>query len=130
MYLGTYAFDDEDTNELYSEYHLGRSAFRVCKRGTKYCSWHREMPPFRFWRHICITYDAFRDVFKLYVDGEKLDSGSFAGDNMPEPIRPGGIFVVGQDQVDPYKKDLLDLSILARMNLMEAITRSSPGLVL
>ena len=101
MYLGTYAFDDEETNELYSEYHLGRGAFRVCKRGTKYCSWHREMPPFRFWRHICLTYDAFRDVYKLYVDGEKLDSGSFAGDNTPEAIRPGGIFVVGQDQVIP-----------------------------
>ena len=73
MYLGTYAFDDEETNELYSEYHLGRGAFRMCKRGTKYCSWHREMPPFRFWRHICITYDAFRDQYKLYVDGEKVD---------------------------------------------------------
>ena len=35
MYLSTYAFDDEETNELYAEYHLGRSAFRVCKRGTK-----------------------------------------------------------------------------------------------
>jgi len=98
MYLSTYAFDDEETNELYSEYHLGRSAFRVCKRGTKYCSWHREMPPFRFWRHICLTYDAFRDVYKLYVDGEKVDSGSFAGDNEVQPVRPGGIFVVGQDQ--------------------------------
>ena len=69
------------------------------ERGTKFCSWHREMPPFNWWRQICITYDAFRDVYKLYVDGEKVDSGSFAGENQVQPIRPGGIFVVGQDQV-------------------------------
>ena len=36
MYLFTYAYDDDDTNELYSEYHLGRQAFRICKKGTKY----------------------------------------------------------------------------------------------
>ena len=89
MYITTYAYDNTETNELYSEYHLGRSAFRVCKRGTKFCSWHREMPPFNWWRQICITYDAFRDVYKLYVDGEKVDSGSFAGENQVKPIRPG-----------------------------------------
>ena len=99
MYVSTYAFNNEESNELYSEYHLGRAAFRTCKRGTKYCGWHREMPPFNFWRHICITYDHFRDSYKLYVDGVKVESGAFAGDNSVEPIRPGGIFVVGQDQV-------------------------------
>jgi len=98
MYITTYAYTNEDTNELYSEYHLGRSAFRMCQRGTKYCAWHREMPPYFTWIHICLTYDAFRDVYKLYVDGEKMDSGSFAGDNTPPTIRPGGVFVVGQDQ--------------------------------
>ena len=99
MYVSTYAFNNEESNELYSEYHLGRAAFRTCKRGTKYCGWHREMPPFNFWRHICITYDHFRDSYKLYVDGVKVESGAFAGDNSVEPIRPGGVFVVGQDQV-------------------------------
>jgi len=98
MYLTTYAYDDDDTNELYSEYHLGRQAFRVCKKGTKYCSWHREMPDYYHWRFMCLTYDGFRDQFKLYIDGEKVESGSFAGDNQPEPVRPGGVFVVGQDQ--------------------------------
>ena len=34
----------------------------------------------------------------MYVDGEKTESGSFAGDNEVQGIRPGGIFVVGQDQ--------------------------------
>jgi len=98
MYLFTYAFDDQDTNELYSEYHLGRSAFRVCKVGTKFCAWHYEMPEYFIWRHICITYDAFRDSWKLYVNGEKIGSGSFAGDNRVEPIRPSGVTILGQDQ--------------------------------
>ena len=88
--------------------------FRTCKRGTKYCGWHREMPPFNFWRHICITYDHFRDSYKLYVDGVKVESGAFAGDNSVEPIRPGGIFVVGQDQVRGLRSEwsglLLSLS--------------------
>ena len=55
MYLFTYAYDDEDTNELYSEYHLGRQAFRACKKGTKYCAWHREMPEFSKWTHMCLV---------------------------------------------------------------------------
>ena len=28
MYISTYAFNNEESNELYSEYHLGRAAFR------------------------------------------------------------------------------------------------------
>lgn len=52
-YLFTYAVNDEDTNELYSEYHLGRKAFRLCKKGTKYCAWHREMPDFKKWTSAC-----------------------------------------------------------------------------
>ena len=55
MYLFTYAYDDDDTNELYSEYHLGRQAFRICKKGTKYCAWHREMPDFKQWRSSCVV---------------------------------------------------------------------------
>jgi hypothetical protein len=23
------------------------------------------------WRHLCLTYDGFRDAYKLYVNGEK-----------------------------------------------------------
>ena len=50
MYIFTYAFDDKDANELYSEYHLGRRAFRICKKNTRYCAWHWEMPDFYQWR--------------------------------------------------------------------------------
>ena len=77
-------------------FYSGTLLFRTCKRGTKYCGWHREMPPFDYWRHTCISYDHFRDSYKLYVDGVKVDSGSFSGDNALEPIRGGGVFVVGQ----------------------------------
>ena len=79
MYLFTYAFDDKNANELYSgeppvsaskprpqlvtnmsppsEYHLGRKAFRICKRNTRYCAWHYEMPDLfvyrqDFWKFI------------------------------------------------------------------------------
>ena len=77
MYLFTYAFSDEDTNELYAEYHLSRQvsspdnwrmmmginvkphilykALRICKKGTKYCGWHREMPDFKQWRSACLV---------------------------------------------------------------------------
>ena len=44
------------------------------------------------------TYDHFRDSYKLYIDGVQVESGTWAGDNAPEPIRPGGVFVAGQDQ--------------------------------
>ena len=101
--------------------------FRTCKRGTKYCGWHREMPPFNFWRHICITYDHFRDSYKLYVDGVKVESGAFAGDNSVEPIRPGGIFVVGQDQVRGLRSEWRVTPCTLRMSWTEATTRSSPG---
>ena len=45
-----------------------------------------------------MTYDHFRDSYKLYIDGVQVESGTWAGDNAPEPIRPGGVFIIGQDQ--------------------------------
>ena len=48
------------------------------------------------WRHLCLTYDGFRDAYKLYVDGEKVESGSWAGNRQLEPIRPGGVLVLGK----------------------------------
>ncbi len=32
MYLFSYAASNEEANELYAEYHLGRLAFRLCKQ--------------------------------------------------------------------------------------------------
>jgi len=98
MYIFTYAYNDKDANELYSEYHLGRKAFRICKRGTKYCAWHREMPDFDVWRYMCLTYDGAKDLYKLFVDGEKAESGSWAGDSPISAVRKGGLNFLGQDQ--------------------------------
>ena len=65
---------------------------------------------------MCITYDGQKDLYKLYADGEKVTSGSFAGDNPVNPIRwshslflrllvinaansrAGGATYLGQDQ--------------------------------
>lgn len=47
-----------DIAKYVPEYHLGRKAFRLCKRGTKFCAWHRQMPNFYQWTHICGTYDS------------------------------------------------------------------------
>ena len=30
-------------------------ALRICKKGTKYCGWHREMPDFKQWRSACLV---------------------------------------------------------------------------
>jgi len=98
MYIFTYAYDDKDANELYSEYHLGRKAFRICKKNTRYCAWHMAMPDFYQWRFICISYDGAKDLYKLFADGEKVSSGSFAGDNPVAPVRSGGVNYLGQDQ--------------------------------
>jgi hypothetical protein len=32
------------------EYHLGRAAFRLCKRNSKYCAWHPGLPDLFVWR--------------------------------------------------------------------------------
>jgi hypothetical protein len=32
MFLFSYAASNEEANELYAEYHLGRQAFRLCKQ--------------------------------------------------------------------------------------------------
>ena len=117
MYLFTYAYNDKNANELFSgpsdllascssavksffivEYHLGRKAFRICKRNTRYCAWHYEMPDLYIWRSACVTYDGYKDLYKLYIDGVKVESGPFSGDEAVAVVRPGGLIYLGQDQ--------------------------------
>ena len=38
-------------------------------------------------RHICLVYDGFKDLYKLFVDGEKIESGEWTGDNAFEQAR-------------------------------------------
>merc|ERR550532_299711 len=96
MYVFTYAVDDDNTNELYAEFHLGRGAFRLCKKGTKFCAWMQGIPDFFEWIHICLAYDVYKDTFKIYADGEKVESGSWSEN--PNLVRPNGLLVIGQDQ--------------------------------
>jgi len=56
------------------------------------------MPDFYQMRYMCVVYDAGKDLFKLFADGEKIESGSWAGDNQVVPVRPGGALFLGQDQ--------------------------------
>jgi hypothetical protein len=39
------------------------------------------MPPFYTWTHVCLAYDGLKDIYKLYVNGEKRESGSWGADN-------------------------------------------------
>ncbi|XP_023336040.1 uncharacterized protein LOC111707216 [Eurytemora carolleeae] len=96
MYVFTYASSDENSNDLYSEYHLGRRGFRACKKGTVYCGWDRFMPPFYTWRHLCLVYDLPKDQFKVFADGEKVNSGSWSEN--PNAVNPDGVLILGQDQ--------------------------------
>jgi hypothetical protein len=38
-------------------------------------------------RHICLTYDGPKDIFKLFVTGKKVDSGSWTGERTLEVVR-------------------------------------------
>ena len=49
-------------------------------------------------RHICLTYDGGKDLYKVFVDGVKVESGSWAGERQLEPARKGGLTYLGQDQ--------------------------------
>lgn len=98
MYIFGYAQSDAEANELSAEYHLGRESFRLCKRGTKYCAYYDKLPKFYEWTHICVTYDGYKDIYKVFINGEKVDSGSWTGENSLELLRSKGILYLGQDQ--------------------------------
>ena len=38
-------------------------------------------------RHMCLVYDGFKDLYKVFADGEKIDSGTWTGDGVFEPAR-------------------------------------------
>ena len=44
-------------------------------------------------RHICLAYDGYKDLYKLFVDGIKITSGSWTGDKSLEPVRFSPIFL-------------------------------------
>ena len=36
------------------------------------------IPDFFEWIHICLAYDVFKDTYKIYKNGEKVESGSWS----------------------------------------------------
>lgn len=49
------------------------------------------------WHHICITWTTRDGFWEAYQDGERLGTG----DNLApwHPIKPGGVIILGQEQV-------------------------------
>lgn len=51
------------------------------------------------WHHICITWTTRDGMWEAFQDGEKLGTG----ENLApwHPIKPGGVLILGQEQVGP-----------------------------
>lgn len=49
------------------------------------------------WHHVCVTWLARDGVWEVYQDGTKRGSGDNL--NAWQPIKPGGVFILGQEQV-------------------------------
>ena len=45
------------------------------------------------------TYDHFRDSYKMYIDGEQVESGTWAGDNPQDPVRSGAGLELGDQEL-------------------------------
>ena len=56
-----------------------------------------------FWRHICITYDGFRDVYKLFVDGEKVGRPFIQARAQAFPWGGGAVFVDSSFVLGTYR---------------------------
>lgn len=54
------------------------------------------------WHHICITWTTRDGFWEAYQDGERLGTG----DNLApwHPIKPGGVIILGQEQVRLIEK--------------------------
>ena len=54
------------------------------------------------WHHICITWTTRDGFWEAYQDGERLGTG----DNLApwHPIKPGGVIILGQEQVRAKEK--------------------------
>ena len=54
------------------------------------------MPDYYQWRHICVTYDGFKDIYKVFIDGEKVESGSWSGEKQVDLVRSKGVNYLGK----------------------------------
>lgn len=60
------------------------------------------------WHHICITWTTRDGFWEAYQDGERLGTG----ENLApwHPIKPGGVIILGQEQVIARKRESVKLS--------------------
>ena len=74
-------------------------------------------------RHICLAYDGYKDLYKLFVDGIKITSGSWTGDKSLEPVRFSPIFLyvsgVARD-ISKFVKHLIAQNDHPKSEKMEA----------
>lgn len=57
------------------------------------------------WHHVCATWSTRDGHWEAYQDGDLRGSGE---DLAPwHPVRAGGVFVLGQEQVTTNEKDIL-----------------------
>jgi len=62
------------------------------------------------WHHICITWTTRDGFWEAYQDGVKRGSG----ENLSpwHPIKPGGVFILGQEQVTRYKHNIQSAKLI------------------
>ena len=51
------------------------------------------------WHHVCVTWSTRDGQWEVFQDG--VQRGSGANLSAWHPIKPGGIFILGQEQVKP-----------------------------
>ena len=70
--------------------------------------------------YYCQTYDHFRDSYKMYINGEQTESGTWAGDNPQDPIRPGNLY-----SWKPNHSEVLSFTITERPLLTRVVAASN-----
>ena len=77
---------------------------------------------------MCLVYDGFKDLYKVFADGEKIDSGTWTGDGVFEPAR---LFVLLMSQDLPttmiLEKAAFSFSVRSRVRSGASLLRGRLG---
>lgn len=60
--------------------------------------------PLRSWTHFCFTFDQGTGEWRIYLNGERREEGSFSG--VAVTVDSGGAYIIGKNSCPPflYKK--------------------------
>ena len=99
-----------------SEYHLGRKAFRICKRNTRYCAWHYEMPDLfvyrqDFWKFILWSIWSFLRYLLFIVSYASLSKIQQEFICKPHAVLGQGVLIF-QTTASNYMNEDIDHSFL------------------